>query len=348
MFVSDNVSRVCPEVMAAIEAANVGDAPSYGGDAASLELDRAFSSYFEKPVAAFPVGTGSAANAIALSLATTRFGAIYCHQSAHIETTECGGVESWSGGTKLVLLPGDQGGLSAETLRSALARLPRGGAQSATPAVVSITQGTEVGTVYSREQIAAISAVAHEHGMKVHMDGARFSNALVGLGCSAADTTWRAGVDILSYGATKNGGMSADAVVIFEPALKEQAGFLRRRNGQLYSKMRYLSVQLLALLRNNVAERNARNANAMAKRLAHALSQIPGARVLHPVEINEIFIVLPEAARQRLAEAGYTPRLRTALGDPHFRFVTAWDTSGEAVDRFVAAAAGEKQTVRAS
>jgi threonine aldolase len=347
MFASDNISSVCAEVMAAIEAVNVGDAPGYGADAASLELDRVFSGYFEKPVAAFAVGTGSAANAIALSLATTRFAAIYCHQSAHIETTECGGVESWSGGTKLVLLPGDQGRLSADALKSALARLPRGGAQSPTPAVVSLTQGTEAGTVYSLQQIAGIAAVAHERGMKVHMDGARFSNALVKLGCSAADMTWRAGVDILSYGATKNGGMSADAVVIFEPALKEQAGFLRRRNGQLYSKMRYLSVQLLALLRDGIAERNAQNANAMAERLAQGLSQIPGARFLQPVEINEIFVALPETARKRLAEAGYTPRLRTASDDPHFRFVTAWDTSAEAIDRFVAVAAGAKQIIRA-
>jgi threonine aldolase len=329
--------------MAAIEAVNVGDAPGYGADTATLELDRVFSSYFEKPVTSFPVGTGSAANAIALSLATSRFAAIYCHQSAHIETTECGGVESWSGGTKLVLLPGDQGRLSANSLKSALARLPRGGAQSPTPVVISLTQGTEAGTVYSLEQIAGIAAIAHEHGMKVHMDGARFSNALVKLGCSAADMTWRAGIDILSYGATKNGGMSADAVVIFEPTLKDQEGFLRRRNGQLYSKMRYLSVQLLALLRDGVAERNAGHANAMAERLAHGLSQIPGARFLQPVDINEIFVALPEAARKRLVDAGYTPRLRTAFDDPHFRFVTAWDTRSEAVDRFVATAAGKTQ-----
>ena len=342
MFVSDNTSSVCPEVMQAIDAVNVGDAAGYGGDQATLELGKAFSAYFATQVAAIPVGTGTAANAIALSLAAPRFAGIYCHQNAHIETTECGGVESWGGGTKLMPLPGAQGRLGADVIRSALERLPRGRPQSAPPKVISITQGTEAGTVYSLSQIGEISALAHERGMKVHMDGARFSNALVTLGCSAADMTWRAGIDVLSYGAIKNGGMCADAVVVFDQELTDQAAFVQRRNGQMYSKMRYLSVQLLALLRDGVAERNARHANKMAERLSRGLSQIPGARLLHPVEINEIFVSLPPAARDRLALAGHAPQLRAVLDDPHYRFVTAWNTAGDAVDRFVATAIGSK------
>jgi threonine aldolase len=341
MFVSDNVSCVCPEVMRAIEAANIGDAVAYGGDDASNDLDRAFSAYFETPVTALPVGTGTAANALALAFATPRFAAIYCHQAAHIETTECGASEAWAGGGKLILLDGEQHRIDADTLKAALARVPRGRPQSAPPAVVSLTQGTEVGTVYSLDQIAAICRLAHDNGLLVHMDGARFSNALVALGCSPAEMTWRAGIDILSYGATKNGGMCADGVVIFNRDLgTQQLGFLRRRNGQLNSKMRYLSVQLHALVRDGVAEKNASHANKTAARLAARLSQIPGARLLYPVEINEIFIFLPESAGASLIARGYRATLRNDRNGPHYRFVTAWNSTAASVDQFVAAAFG--------
>lgn len=345
MFVSDNVSCVCPEVMGAIEAANIGDAVAYGGDESSQTLDNAFSAYFETAVKALAVGTGTAANALALAFATPRFAAIYCYQAAHIETTECGASEAWAGGSKLILLDGEQYRIDAETLKAALARVPRGRPQSAPPAVVSLTQGTEVGTIYQLDQIAEICRVAHDNGLLVHMDGARFSNALVAIGCAPADMTWRVGVDILSYGATKNGGMCADGVVIFNRDLDtQQMGFLRRRNGQLYSKMRYLSVQLHALIRNSAAENNARQANATAARLAAGLSQIPGARLLYPVEINEVFIFLPESAGASLNAGGYTATLRNDRNGPHYRFVTAWSSTTDAVDRFVAAASGRAQT----
>jgi threonine aldolase len=343
MFVSDNVSCVCPEVMQAIEAANRGDAVSYGGDETTNEMEAAFSGYFEKPVSAFPVGTGTAANALALALATPRFGAIYCHENAHIETTECGATEVWGGGTKLVLLRGEHYRIDADNLKSALARLPSGDRpQMAMPAVVSISQGTEIGTVYSPDQIAAISHLAHDRGLLMHMDGARFSNAVVKNGCTPAEMTWRAGIDILSYGATKNGGMCAEAVVIFNPDLIAQQRFLRRRTGQLFSKMRYLSAQLTALIRDGVAERNASQANEMATRLAEGLSRIPGSRILDRVDINEIFIFLPEAAAERLKKSGYGIKLRIDGNGPHFRFVTAWNSTAADVDEFVAVAAGGK------
>ena len=339
MFVSDNVSCACPEVMKAIEAANQSDAVAYGGDEATLSLNRAFSVYFEKEAVGFPVGSGTAANALALALVAPRLSAIYCHERAHIETTECGATEAWTGGAKLSLLPGEQGRIDIDCLRAALRNLPRGRPQSALPSAVSITQGTEAGTIYLVEQIAEIASLAHEYGLRVHMDGARFSNALVALGCSPANMTWRAGVDILSYGATKNGGLSAEAVVIFNSELTQHEGFLRRRNGQLYSKMRFLSVQLLAMTSNGIAERNALNANAMASRLTQGLVRIPGTWLLHPVEINEIFISLPELVRERLAARGYVAQLRGFPDEPHFRFVTAWNSSVEAVDAFIAAAA---------
>jgi threonine aldolase len=343
MFVSDNVSCVCPEVMQAIEAVNKGDAVSYGGDETTNEMEIAFAGYFEKPVSAFPVGTGTAANALALALATPRFGAIYCHENAHIETTECGAAEVWGGGTKLVLLRGDHYRIDADNLKTALARLPSGDRpQMAMPAVVSVSQGTEIGTIYSPDQIAAISHLAHDRGLLMHMDGARFSNALVKNGCTPAEMTWRAGIDILSYGATKNGGMCAEAIVVFNPDLIAQQRFLRRRTGQLFSKMRYLSAQLTALIRNGVAERNASQANEMATRLAEGLSRIPGSRLLDRVDINEIFIFLPEAAAERLKTSGYEIKLRIDGNGPHFRFVTAWNSTAADVDKFVAIAAGAR------
>lgn len=349
MFVSDNVSCVCPEVMGALAAANHGDAAGYGGDDTSKELSAAFSNYLETAVTAFAVGTGTAANALALAIATPRFAAMYCYERAHVETTECGASEAWAGGSKLILLPGDQYRISAGILKSALSLVPRGRSQSAPPAVVSITQGTEAGTLYTLDQIRAISQVAHDHGLLVHMDGARFSNAIAALGCSPADMTWRAGIDILSYGATKNGGMCADGVVIINPKIGgDQIGFLRRRNGQLFSKTRYLSIQLLAMIKGGVAERNAANANRMASRLADGLAKIPGARLLFPVEINEIFVFLPETAAAGLAARGYSAVLRNDRNGPHYRFVTSWNSSPATVDDFVAAATTGGNSSRAS
>jgi threonine aldolase len=340
MFVSDNVSCVCPEVMDAIEGANKGDAVSYGGDEITHDLEAAFSSYFEKPVCAFPVGTGTASNALALALATPRFGAIYCHKYAHIETTECGASEAWAGGSKLVLLPGEHYRIDADNLRSALSRLPTGERpQMAMPAVVSISQGTEIGTIYSSDQIGELSRLARSRGLLMHMDGARFSNALVKSGYTPAEMTWRAGIDILSYGATKNGGMCAEAIVIFNPELAAQQRFLRRRTGQLFSKMRYLSAQVIALVRDGVAEQNASHANEMATRLSEGLSRIPGSRLLDSVDINEIFIFLPEASAARLKASGYEIKLRSDDNGPHYRFVTAWNSSVSDIDRFVTVAA---------
>ena len=343
MFVSDNVSCVCPEVMRAIDAANIGDAVAYGDDEAWNDLDRAFSGYFETEVTALPAGC-TAANTLALAFAPPRFASIYCHQPAHIETTECGACEASAGGSKLVLLSGEQYRIDADTLRSALARAPRGRPQSAASAVLSLTLGTEAGTVYSLDQVTSICRVAHNNGLLVHMDGARFSNALLAFGCTPADMSWRAGIDILSYGATKNGGMRADGVVIFNRDLStQQLGSLRQRNGQLYSKRRYLSAQLHALIHDVVAEKDARQANEMAARLAAGLSQIKGAPLLFPVEINEIFIFLPESAAANFTAPGYAATLRNDRNGPHYRFVTAWNSTAAAVDKFVTAASGKAQ-----
>jgi threonine aldolase len=338
MFVGDDVSCGCPEAMRAIDAANIRGAVAYGGDWAANDLDRTCSGFFETSVTAFPAGNGTAANALALAFATPRFAAIYCHQATPSQTAACGASEAWAGGSKLVQLSGEQYCIDADTLRSALARVPRGRPQSAPPAVVSHTQGIEARTVYSLEQITSICRVAHDNGLLVHMDGARFSNAPVLLGCSPTAMSWRTGIVILSYGAW----MCADGVVSFDRDLSiQQRGFLRRRNGQLYSKMRYLSPQLHALIYDGVAEKNARKANQIAARLAAGLSQIKGARLLFSAEINEIFVFLPESAAANLTARGYAATPCNDRNGLHYRFVTTWNSTAAAVDKFVTAASGQ-------
>ncbi len=339
MFASDNATAVCPEVLAAIVAANDGDATPYGGDLETKELERRFSDYFEKEVTVLPVATGTAANALSLALMTPRFGAIYCHESAHIQTTECGASEFWSQGGKLLLLPGPDNRIDPYAFVQAMQHTARGRIHNVQPAGISITQGTDVGTVYPIETIAAITKTARQYGLYIHMDGARFSNALARLRCKPADLTWRAGIDILSYGATKNGAMCADAIVIFRKELATQAGYARVRAGQLFSKMRYLSSQLGALTQNGAATRNAVQANAMAKRLADGLLRIRQVQLRFPVEINMIFIELPDSTVHELEAAGYALTPRIDAKGRFFRLVCAWNTEPEAVDAFVQAAA---------
>ena len=338
MFASDNATAVCPEVIAAIAAVDEGDATPYGGDPVTKELERRFSDYFEKEVAVLPVATGTAANALSLALMMPRFGAVYCHENAHVQTTECGASEFWSQGGKLLLLPGDDNRVDPAAFATAIERTARGRIHVVQPAGISITQGTEAGTVYPIDTIATIAQTARQHGLYVHMDGARFTNALVRLGCKPPDLTWRAGIDILSYGATKNGAMCADAIVIFRKELAALAGFARVRAGQLFSKMRYLSAQLGALVQNGVAERNASQANAMARRLADGLLGIKQARLQFPVEINLIFVELPDSAVRSLESAGYALTPRVDARGRFFRLVCGWNTQPEAVDAFVRAA----------
>ncbi|MCS6853814.1 MAG: beta-eliminating lyase-related protein [Elioraea sp.] len=344
LFRSDNVTAVCPEVIAAILAVNEGDAAPYGADEVTARLDPAFGGYFGTEVFVHPVATGIAANALALAAAMPPPGAAICHESAHVNTSESGAPEFFSGGGKLITLAGEHGKLSAEAIARRLASLPPERLQSAPPTVVSITQGTEAGTVYRIEEIAAIAEVCRSRGLVLHMDGARFENARARLGVSPAEASWRVGVDVLSYGATKNGAMCADAVVIFRcsphaEALNRFMGQRRLRAGQVFSKMRYLSAQLLAMVENGTAARNASHANAMASRLSAGLAAVPGVCVVFPTEINEVFVRVPEAVRERLAAAGFAVRPRPE--DPSLiRLVTAWNTREEDVAAFVAAAAG--------
>ncbi|MBI4185067.1 MAG: low specificity L-threonine aldolase [Proteobacteria bacterium] len=335
MFYSDNVTRVCPEVWAAMQAVDRDDAIPYGGDAVTARLNERFSEFFEAPVRVFPVATGIAANALSLSLATPPHGTVLCHERAHIHTTECGAVEQWSGGARLTLLPGEHGRLDPAEVGAFLAAWNPARPQALRPAAVSLTQGTEAGTVYPLSRIAEIAGIARKYGLSLHMDGARFANALAALGCTPAELTWKAGVDVLSFGATKNGGMCADAVVVFRPELAEGAGQRRVRGGQLFSKMRYLSAQLEAMVSDGLCLSNARQANRMAKRLADGLAGVAGVTLAHPVEINEVFATLPDAAVAGLAREGIKLVPRPTKGGILYRLVCAWDTPAERVDRFI-------------
>jgi threonine aldolase len=342
LFRSDNVTAVCDEVIAAILAENAGDAAPYGSDATTARLDAAFGTYFEAPVSVHPVATGIAANALSLAAAMPPPGAAVCHRNAHVNTSESGAPEFFSGGGKLLVLDGAHGKLAADAVEALVRAAAPDRMQSAPPTAVTVTQGTEAGTVYTLTEIAAISAVCRRHGLVLHMDGARFENARAALGCSPAELAWRSGVDILSYGATKNGAMCADAVVIFRQGphaaqLDRFMGQRRLRAGQVFSKMRYVSAQLLAMIAGGVAGRNAGHANRMAARLSAGLAALPGVRLLHPTEMNEVFVSLPPAVREALGRGGFAVRPRP--DDPSaVRFVTAWNTAGRDVEAFLAAA----------
>ncbi|WP_158046321.1 threonine aldolase family protein [Skermanella pratensis] len=332
-FTSDNVTGAAPEILEALVAASSGPTPSYGEDPLTARVSERLSALFGHEVAVFPVATGSAANALALAAVAPPYGAIYCHEMAHVNTDECGAPEMFTAGAKLVGLPGAGGKIEPATLRATLETAGAGVVHHVQPAAVTLTQATESGTVYTPAEVAALSEVARSHGLPVHMDGARFANAVARLGCSPADVTWRAGVDVLSFGATKNGALAAEAVVFFKPELARSFAFRRKRAGHLFSKMRFLSAQLDAYLEGGLWLRLATHANAMADRLAAGLTALPGAALRDPVEANEIFISLPEPVTAGLLERGYG---FYRWDGPVVRLVTAWNTSAEDVDRMIA------------
>ncbi|HYL01311.1 MAG TPA: beta-eliminating lyase-related protein [Steroidobacteraceae bacterium] len=319
-FFSDNTATACPEILAAIHEANHGLARAYGDDEWTLRLDAALSAHFGTPVRAFAVTTGTAANSLALATLSPPYGAIFAHHEAHIAVDECGAPGFFSGGAQLELLPGDHGRLDAETVGAALEAHPRH-LHSVQPAALSLTQATELGTVYRPADVARLSELAHRHGLKVHMDGARFANALAFLGCDPGDATWRAGVDVLSFGATKNGALTAEAVVFFDPALVRDFELRRKRAGHLLSKSRYVAAQLLAYLDSGIWKRNADRTNRLAARIGVAA----GAALLHPVEANEVFVKLGAARRQALRAAGFEFYDWGAEAQGDARFVVSWD-----------------------
>jgi threonine aldolase len=334
-FRSDNVATVAPEILRALDAANHGLAASYGDDEYSALLNRKFSELFETEVTVFPVSTGTAANALSLATCARPYGGIYCHEEAHINTAEGGATEAFSGGAKLIALPGANGKLDPPALAAVLRQAERGIRNRPQPDAVSVTQASEYGTVYGRKEIAAIGALARDAGIRFHMDGARFANALVTLGCSASEMTWRSGVDILSFGATKNGAMGAEAIVVFNRELVEPLSYRLRRAGQTWSKMRFPAAQLIAYVENGLFLRLAAHANELASQLGRELAAMPGVRLIAPVEANLVFVALPEPAIEALAAAGV--RFARRRGGV-IRLVTRFDGTKGEVDQFIALA----------
>ena len=339
-FRSDNVVPVCPEILDAVVRANAGTAPSYAADAWTKRAERALGEIFECEVAALPVVTGTAANALSLATVTPAYGAIYCHAEAHILLEEAGAPEFYAGGAKLVPLPGSHGRFGGKTLENAVALAEAGGVHWAKPSAVSITQSTEAGTVYAPEAVADIAARGKAHGLAVHMDGARLANAVAALGCTPAEATWKRGVEVLSFGATKNGALAAEAVVLFKPtaAARQRLAYLHKRGGHLVSKMRFVSAQLEAYVAGGLWLRNARHANAMAARIGKGLAAIPGATLEHPVEANEVFVRLAAPAIDALLADGVGLGRWGAAGTTLVRLVASYATTQAEVDSFLALA----------
>jgi threonine aldolase len=323
-FFSDNAAPACPEALAAVAAANRIDT-AYDGDEWSLRLDAAFSDLFGTEVAALWVSTGTAANALALAALCPPHGQIVCHRDAHIQNDECGAPEFYTHGAKLLLGEGPGAKLNPATVEALLATV-RDDVHQVQPAALSITNATEYGLVYTPAETAALGELCRARGLGFHLDGARFANAVASLGCTPADASWRAGVDALSFGFVKNGGLSAEALIFFRPELADATRYRRKRGGHLLSKGRYLAAQILAMLENEVWLRNARAANAAAARLAEAAG---AERLLLPVEANEVFIRVGEDEAAALRARGFD---FYDWGPGEARLVTSWDSDPAAVD----------------
>jgi len=304
-FSSDNVTGILPELLRALSDAAAGTAMPYGADSWTERLVRRLSEVFETRVEVFPVATGTAANALALWQLAPPFGAVFCHEESHVAVDECGAPEMFTGGAKLVTLRGDHGKLDPKELDAAICRTGYRMVHRVRPAVVSVTQATEWGTVYTPGEIADVAAVCQRHGLPLHMDGARFANALAATGATPAEMTWRAGVDVLSLGATKAGALAAEAVVFLRPGLSKDFEERRKRAGHLMSKMRFASAQLLAWVEGDLWRRVGGHGNAMARRLAGGLAALPGVQVVAPVEANMVFVHLPPALRDGLRAEGF-------------------------------------------
>lgn len=338
-FASDNAYGAHPAVLQALVDCNDGAMMGYGADPVTTRAQQAMREVLQAPDAVVRfVATGTAANALVCAQLAPPYGRIYCHQDAHIETSECAAPEFISGGAKLVTLAGQAGKLSSDDLTAAIRRGAGGGLIGGLNGAVSVTNATEWGTVYSVAEVQALAQVTHDGGLPLHMDGARFANAVVSLGCSAADLTWRSGVDALCFGGTKNGAMAAEAVVFFDPAQAEGFDYRRKQTGHVFSKQRYLAAQMLALATDGLWLDLAARANAHARRLAEGVLAAGGS-LLVPVQSNAVFATLPAELHERARAAGAIYHLwpdKSAEGaDPvSLRLVTAWNTPDEDIQAF--------------
>jgi threonine aldolase len=331
-FASDNNAGICPEAFGALAAANEGHAPGYGGDDWTAAASDAIRAAFETDCDVFFVFNGTAANALALSAICRNTDAVICHAMAHINVDECGAPEFFSGGAKLLTADTPHAKLTPDAV-TALAVTPHD-EHSSRPRALALTQATELGTLYSRQELERLCALAHGLGMKVQLDGARFANAVASLACKPADISWRAGVDVLCLGGTKNGMPFGEAILFFDSALAEEFARRRKQGGQLASKMRFLAAPWLGVMKDGAWLRHASHANAMAQKLAAAIAHLPGARLLAPVEANGVFIDLPEAAIAAVRAKGW--RFYNFVGATGVRFMCSWDTTPATVDAFAA------------
>lgn len=346
-FASDNSGPAHPRILDALAAANEGYAMAYGDDAVTERVVARLRELFETPEAdVFLVATGSAANSLALATLTRPWETIFCSPTAHIHQDECNAPEFFTGGAKLTLA-GTADKITPEALRAAIEAEENRGVHGPRRGPVSITQVTERGQVYSLDELAALTAVAHEFGLRSHLDGARFANALVTLGCSPAEMSWKLGIDAVSFGGTKNGCLGVEAVIFFEPGHGREFALRRKRGGHLFSKHRYLGAQMEAYLRGGLWLETAGAANDACARLAAGLRGLPGVRFGYPPQANIIFLQMPRAMHQRLRAAGAVYHLYG--GDPDHgpddetlpaRLVCDWSVSDREIDRFIATARG--------
>ena len=329
-FASDNNAGICPEAWQALADANTGHAAGYGEDDWTREAENAVRGAFDTDAQVFFVFNGTAANSLALAAICRNTDAVICHAFAHVNVDECGAPEFFSGGAKLLTVDTPDAKLTCEAISSRASI--NHGEHASRPRAVTLTQATELGAIYTPAQLRALTDHSHALGLKVHMDGARFANAVAALRCAPADIAQRAGIDVLSLGGTKNGLPFGEAVVFFDHALADEFARRRKQGGQLASKMRFLAAPWTAMLRDGAWLRHASHANAMARRMADALSKVPGAQLISPTEANGVFVHLPLPVIAGLQQRGW--RFYVFVGETGCRFMCAWDTPPAAVDRF--------------
>lgn len=332
-FASDNNAGMCPEALERfLEVNKAGHAIGYGGDRWTEEAKARIAALFETDCEVFFVFNGTAANALSLAQLCRPYNAVIAHALSHIDTDEAGAPEFFMGGAKIMTADTPLAKLTPEAVEKLATRYT--GTHHVKPAVLSLTQATELGTIYTTSEIGELTEIARRHGLKVHMDGARFANALARLGCMPADLTWRIGVDVLCFGGVKNGLAVGDAIIFFDRSLAHEFGWRVKQAGQLNSKMRLVSAAWLGLLEGDVWLANARHANAMADRLAAGLEGLPGVKLLAPVEANGVFADIPQELQRALRAKGW--QFYTIFGETGCRLMCAWDTEPATVDCFIA------------
>ncbi len=330
-FASDNYAGICPEALAAMLEANAGHATAYGEDAWTARASDAFRDLFETDCDVFFVFNGTAANSLALASLCQSYHSVICTQSAHVETDECGAPEFFSNGSKLLTAPSTDGKLTADAIRTLATS--RSDIHFPRPKVATITQSTETGRVYTPAEVAILAETTRQHGLHLHMDGARFFNAVASLGCTPADVTWKSGVEVLCCGGTKNGMAIGETVVFFDRKLALDFDYRCKQAGQLASKMRYLSSPWVGMLETGAWQKNALHANSCAQRLRDAVQDVPGATLMFPVEANAVFLLAPEEKLAALRARGW--RFYTFIGGGA-RFMFAWDSDFARVDQLAA------------